>query len=117
VWMPTKNSDSSAGWRGETEQTAWVATFSGHVMASLNWPTKVGAVAMWRTDWKLARLIEDYPAAHRALPDCLVLGWLRGNDPFHAVVAVDERNDSLFMVTVYKPSPEEWEDDWKTRKP
>jgi hypothetical protein len=62
-------------------------------------------------------LIEDYPAAHRALPDCLVLGWLRGNDPFHAVVAVDERNDSLFMVTVYKPSPEEWEDDWKTRKP
>ena len=47
---------------------------------------------------------------------CLVLGWLATGEPFHAVIAVDEVNDRLFVVTVYKPSPEEWEDDWQTRK-
>ena len=61
-------------------------------------------------------VIEDYPVTHRPLPDCLTLGWLRSDEPFHAVVAIDETNDRVFIVTVYKPSPEEWENDWKTRK-
>ena len=61
-------------------------------------------------------VIEDYPTAHRPLPDCLVLGWLATGEPLHAVIAIDEANDRLFVVTVYKPSPEEWEDDWRTRK-
>ena len=61
-------------------------------------------------------VIEDYPAVHRPPPDCLVLGWLESEVPFHAVVAVDEANDRLFIVTVYKPNPARWEDDWKTRK-
>lgn len=61
-------------------------------------------------------VIENYPAVHRPLPDCLVLAWLRADKPFHAVVAIDEPNDRLFIVTVYTPSPEEWEHDWKTRK-
>jgi hypothetical protein len=61
-------------------------------------------------------IIEDYPTLHRPLPDCLVLGWLMPGNPFHAVVAVDESNDCLFIVTVYKPLLEEWEDDWQTRK-
>jgi len=34
----------------------------------------------------------------------------------HAVVVIDEINDRLFVVTVHEPSPEEWEDDWRTRK-
>jgi hypothetical protein len=61
-------------------------------------------------------VIEDYLMLHRPLPDCLVLGWLARGEPFHAVVAIDELNDLLFVVTVYKPSAEEWEDDWRTRK-
>ena len=61
-------------------------------------------------------VIEDYPTLHRPLPDCLVLGWLETGEPFHAVIAIDEGKDRLFVVTVYKPSPEEWEDDWRTRK-
>ena len=63
-----------------------------------------------------SEVIEDYPTLYRSLPDCLVLGWLATGEPFHAVIAVDEVNDRLFVVTVYKPSPEEWEDDWQTRK-
>jgi len=58
----------------------------------------------------------DYMTLHRALPDCLVLGWLGSSEPFHAVAAIDEPNDRVFVVTVYKPSKEEWEDDWRRRK-
>jgi len=61
-------------------------------------------------------VIEDYPVEHRPLPDCLVMGWLATGEPLHAVIAIDEVNDRLFVVTVYKPSPEEWKDDWRTRK-
>jgi hypothetical protein len=61
-------------------------------------------------------LIEDYPLLHRPLPDCLVLGWLTVGAPVHVVVAIDLKRDRVFMVTVYKPSEEEWEDDWRTRK-
>jgi len=63
-----------------------------------------------------ADVIEDYPTAHRVLPDCLVLAWLASGAPFHAVIAVDGANDRLFVVTVYRPTSEEWQDDWRTRK-
>lgn len=62
------------------------------------------------------RVIEDYPMQHRPLPDCLVLGWLAEEIPMHAVIAIDEAQSRLFVVTVYKPSPQEWQDDWQTRK-
>ena len=61
-------------------------------------------------------VIEDYPALHRPLPDCLVLGYLASHEPVHVVVGIDEDSDRLFVITVYKPSFEEWQDDWKTRK-
>ena len=63
-----------------------------------------------------SEVIEDYPTLHRPLPDCLVLGWLTTGEPFHAVIGIDELNDRLFVVTVYKPTLEEWKDDWRTRK-
>ena len=61
-------------------------------------------------------LIEDYLTLHRPLPGCLVLGWVSLGEPLHAVVAVDLQRDRIFMVTVYRPSREEWEDDWRTQK-
>lgn len=60
--------------------------------------------------------IEDYPAHHRRLPDCLVLGYLPNAQPVHAVVAIDIAEDRIFLVTVYLPSEEKWLDDWRTRK-
>lgn len=63
-----------------------------------------------------SEVIEDYPTLHRPLPDCLVLGRLATGELFHAVIAIDEINDRMFVVTVYKPSLEEWENDWRTRK-
>lgn len=61
-------------------------------------------------------VIEDYPTTHRPLPDCLVLSQLPSKQPIHAVIAIDEAQDRIFVVTVYRPSPERWEDDWRTRK-
>ena len=61
-------------------------------------------------------VIEDYPPKHRPLPDCLVLGQLQRTQPIHAVIAIDEAHDRIFVVTVYRPSPERWEHDWRTRK-
>jgi hypothetical protein len=61
-------------------------------------------------------VIEDYPATHRPLPDGLVLGQLPSTPPIHAVIAIDQARDRIFVVTVYRPSAERWEDDWRTRK-
>jgi hypothetical protein len=61
-------------------------------------------------------VIEDYPTTRRLLPDCLVLGWLASGEPFHAVIAIDETRDRLLIVTTYRPTREEWEDDWRTRR-
>ncbi|MBS1253679.1 MAG: hypothetical protein MAG451_02732 [Anaerolineales bacterium] len=61
-------------------------------------------------------VIEDYPTLHRPLPDCLVLGYLDDDHPVHVVVAIDTDQDRILIVTVYQPSEQEWEDDWRTRK-
>ena len=61
-------------------------------------------------------IIEDYPIQMRPLPDCLVLGWLGERQPIHAVVAIDEPNDRIFVVTVYRPDLKRWENDYRTRK-
>lgn len=61
-------------------------------------------------------MIEDYSTLHRPLPDCLILGILPDQRPVHVVAAVDIENDRIFVVTVYLPSQERWQDDWKTRK-
>jgi hypothetical protein len=61
-------------------------------------------------------VIENYPTTHRPLPDCLVSGYVHNTQPLHAVIAIDEAQDRIFVVTVYRPSAERWEDDWRTRK-
>jgi hypothetical protein len=63
-----------------------------------------------------SEVIEDYPTLNRPLPDCLVLAWMTSTTPVHVVVAIDQGLDRILVVTVYQPSEEEWEDDWKTRK-
>jgi hypothetical protein len=61
-------------------------------------------------------VVEDYPEEHRALPDCLILGFVKGKHPVHAVVALDYERGRVLVVTVYKPDRSRWKDDWKTRR-
>jgi hypothetical protein len=63
-----------------------------------------------------SKVIENYPALHRPLPDCLALAWIKSIIPIHAVVALDQNRDRILIITVYRPSEEEWQDDWETRK-
>lgn len=57
-------------------------------------------------------IIEDYPDHHYG-PACLFLGITSGGVPLHVVCSLRETVD---IVTVYRPDPEEWEENWRVRR-
>jgi hypothetical protein len=57
-------------------------------------------------------LVEDYPDDRRG-HSCLILTWVK-EKPVHIVCAPHE--EALIIVTVYIPSREEWEQNFKTRR-
>jgi hypothetical protein len=58
-------------------------------------------------------VIESYPEDVRG-HSCLMLGWGEGDRPLHVVCA--PKPDYLAIITIYLPSPEQWESDWRTRR-
>jgi len=60
-------------------------------------------------------LVEAYPD-DKYLPSYLVLDRASG-EALHVLVAVDVECDNVRVVTAYRPDSEEWQDDWKTRRP
>ena len=63
---------------------------------------------------KNCEIVETY-LHDKPLPSFLLLGY-HGKKALHVVVAVDEMEELLWVITVYEPSPEEWENDLKTRR-
>jgi hypothetical protein len=61
------------------------------------------------------KIIENYPE-YRPLPSCLVLGYASNQRPIHAVVAVDEREPMLWVITVYIPSIDELDEGFNRKK-
>ena len=59
-------------------------------------------------------VIEDYPD-DTPYPSCLMLGWCDGR-PIHVVVAHNAKDDSIIVVTVYEPDPDQWESNLSRRK-
>ena len=59
-------------------------------------------------------IIEAYPT-DKYLPSYLVLGRAVG-EAFHVLIAADVEGRNVRVVTTYRPSASEWEDDWKTRR-
>ena len=59
-------------------------------------------------------IIEAYPE-DKYLPSYLVLAR-SADDVFHVLFAVDVEGDNVRVVTAYRPSPEEWEANLKTRR-
>ena len=49
-------------------------------------------------------------------PSFLVLGRLRSGDPLHVKCSRGTKEPRLRIVTLYEPSDEEWEKDYRTRK-
>ena len=62
---------------------------------------------------KSGEIIENYPDDY-PYPSCLILGRDKNAQALHVVCGVAE--NELWLITAYRPSPEIWEDDLKTRK-
>jgi hypothetical protein len=58
--------------------------------------------------------IEAYPN-DKYLPSYLILAK-SGQDAFHILFGTDVEEDNVRVVTAYRPSANEWEDDLKTRR-
>ncbi|HIM79315.1 MAG TPA: DUF4258 domain-containing protein [Dehalococcoidia bacterium] len=59
-------------------------------------------------------IVEFYPD-DKYLPSYLLLGRVSG-DSIHVLFAADVLGDNVRVITIYRPSLEEWEADFKTRK-
>jgi hypothetical protein len=59
-------------------------------------------------------MIEDYPD-DKPFPTALFLGWLQG-EPFHVISALDSFSGYCFVITVYRPDLDHFENDYKTRR-
>ncbi len=86
--------------------------FSGHAISRMFerdlFPKDVTAAI------ERGEVIAEYPEDH-PYPSYLLLGFVEG-EPLHVVVARDEAGSRCFVVTVYRPDPELWQPDFKTRK-
>ncbi len=61
-------------------------------------------------------VFEDYPTDPRGA-SCLVLCHLRRAKPVHAVWGYDEAAKVAILITVYRPDPDRWSDDFRVRRP
>ncbi|MDD5090550.1 MAG: DUF4258 domain-containing protein [Candidatus Wallbacteria bacterium] len=61
------------------------------------------------------QVIEEYPS-DSPLPSYLVLctGFL--GKVFHSIVALDEINENIRIITVYRPAIEKWSADFRSRR-
>ena len=60
-------------------------------------------------------IVEEYPK-DKPLPSCLILGYTQNKRPLHMVAALDEVKKFLWVITVYEPSLEEWEEGFEKRR-
>ena len=60
-------------------------------------------------------LVEDYPTDPRGA-SCLVLSRVE-QEPVHSVWGYDEQASRAIVITVYKPEPSRWSEDFRTRLP
>ena len=59
------------------------------------------------------KIIEQYPQAY-PYPACLILGAGKNVSDIHVVLGFG--NDLVFIVTVYEPDINEWDNDYSVRK-
>ncbi len=73
-------------------------------------------VAELETALRACDIVEEYPDDPRGA-SFLILGF-SGRRPIHAVCAIRQDPEELFLITVYDPSvhPQKWEDDYRRRR-
>jgi hypothetical protein len=60
-------------------------------------------------------IIEQYPDDY-PLPSILINGQTLTGEPLHAVIAINEPESKLIVVTAYKPNINKWINDFSRRK-
>jgi hypothetical protein len=60
-------------------------------------------------------IIEQYPDDY-PLPSILLNGQTTNNEPLHAVIAINETEKRLIVITVYKPNKNKWTENFSRRK-
>ncbi len=59
-------------------------------------------------------VIEDYPE-DSPFPSCLMFKMIEAK-PYHVVVAFDEANGKVYVITTYEPGSDKFETDYRTRR-
>ena len=57
----------------------------------------------------------QYYSNDRPFPSMLMFGWIEDR-PLHTVMSYDEIGDKAYIITVYEPSLDVFESDYKTKK-
>ena len=61
-----------------------------------------------------AELVREY-GDDKPLGSCLIVGFSKEKKPLHVLCAPDEKQDTLWIITVYKPDRKLWSSDFKRR--
>ena len=83
-----------------------------HALDEMNAEDEMITTYEVRNEIFIGEIIEDYPEDKRG-HSCLMFG-MSNRRPIHVVCAPKETY--LAIITVYMPSPEKWEADFKTRR-
>jgi hypothetical protein len=87
--------------------------FLPHAISQMNAPERMISTQEIRAVVLAGVVIEDYPEDARG-HSCLMLGRGEGDRPVHVVCA--PKPEYLAVITTYLPDPEQWEQDWRTRR-
>lgn len=87
--------------------------FLSHAINQMNTPERMISTQEVRAVVFAGVVIEDYPEDARG-HSCLMLGRGEENRPLH--IACAPKPDYLAIITTYRPSSEQWEQDWRTRR-
>lgn len=87
--------------------------FLPHAVRQMSLPERMITGLEVREVVKTGELIEDYPEDVRG-HSCLIFGFGKSDRPIHVVCS--PKDDYLAIITAYLPDPNEWQDDFRTRK-
>ncbi|MFQ5865515.1 MAG: DUF4258 domain-containing protein [bacterium] len=87
--------------------------FLPHAVRQMSRPDRLIRAPEVREIVNNGEIIEDYPEDPRG-HSCLILGIGQDERPIHVVCA--PKDDFLAIITAYLPDPNEWENDFRTRK-
>jgi len=108
--MPTNDQDTLA----QIRQAAMKRIlFLPHALDQMNHPDRMITTRDIRAVIATGTIVEDYPKDVRG-HSCLMLGQGGDRHPIHVVCA--PKTDYLAIITAYRPDPEQWEADWRTRR-